>query len=75
MLREYSINMTEIEELQMINDSLRLEQIFDRAKSTIVQGGVVNLVRKHNNGLESKFDELSTEVDLQKFKDSVFKYL
>ena len=72
---EYVINVAEIEELQMISDKDELERIFNRAKSTIVQGGTVALTRKSRDGKVERFDELSTEPDLNTYKTTVFKYL
>lgn len=74
-MQEYSINVGEIEELQMIKDTDRLDQIFARAKSTVVQGGSVFLVRHNPDGTTYNFDEISTEPDLENYKNSVFKYL
>jgi hypothetical protein len=72
---EYVINVAQVEELQMINDKDELEKIFTRAKSTIVQGGTVVLVRKSRGGKVERFDEISTEPDLKIYRTSVFKYL
>jgi hypothetical protein len=74
-MSDYTINVTQIEELQTIANTSALENIFDKAKSAVVQGGVVNLVRKKENGSGDKFDEISTEADLDAYKKSVFKYL
>lgn len=72
---EYTINVSEIEELQMIKDVTQLEQQFTRAHSTIVQGGTVILCRQNADGSTYNFDELTTEADLETYKESVFKYL
>jgi len=72
---DYKINVAEIEELQTIRNTVQLETIFDRARSTVVQGGLVYLVRRSADGSTSKFDEISTEEDLARYKQSVFKYL
>jgi hypothetical protein len=74
-MSEYLINVSEVEELQMINNTIELEQMFTRAKSTVVQGGTVVLARKYADGRFEHFDELSTEVDLDAYRQSVFKYL
>ncbi len=73
---EFEINVTKVEELQMTDDIAELEQIFSKAKSKIVQGETVVLVRKNNSdGSTYKFDELTTESDLKNYRLSVFKYL
>lgn len=74
-MREYVIDVSRIEELQMLNDSNELENIFFRAKSAIVNGEKVFLIRKDKNGNNQKFDELSTEEELEKYRAQVFKYL
>lgn len=74
-MNEYAINVNQIEDLQMTNNLVALEQIFKRAKSMVIQGGLVILTRKYADGRIEKFDELSTEADLEVYKQSVFKYL
>ncbi len=74
-MNEFEINVTEVEELQMTNSIADLEQIFSKAKSIIVQGETVALVRKNTDGSTYKFDELTTEADLDNYKQTVFKYL
>jgi hypothetical protein len=74
-MNEFEINVTEVEELQMTNSIADLEQIFSKSKSIIVQGETVALVRKNTDGSTYKFDELTTEADLDKYRQTVFKYL
>lgn len=74
-MNEFEINVTEVEELQMTNSIADLEQIFSKAKSIIVQGETVALVRKNTDGSTYKFDELTTEADLDNYRQTVFKYL
>jgi hypothetical protein len=74
-MKEYVINVTHIEELQTISNIKELDKIFARAKSTIVNGEPVLLVRKQANGLTEKFDELTTLDALKEYKDGVYKYL
>ncbi|MCY7422107.1 MAG: hypothetical protein LH478_10255 [Chitinophagaceae bacterium] len=73
--REYLIDVSKIEELQMISDTKELQKIFSLSKSTIVQGGVVVLARISKSGTVERFDEISTEPDLEQYKKNVFKYL
>lgn len=74
-MKEYVINVTHIEELQTISNIKELDKIFARAKSTIVNGEPVLLVRKQTSGLTEKFDELTTLDALKEYKDGVYKYL
>jgi hypothetical protein len=74
-MREYVIDVSGIEELQTLNDKNELENIFSRAKSTIVNGEKVLLVRKDKRGKNEKFDEINTEDELEQYRQRVFKYL
>ena len=74
-MTDYIINVTQIEEYQNIENLAELEKIFDRAKSTIVNGAVVLLVRKDAAGKSAKFDELDTLEELDTYRKQVFKYL
>ena len=69
----YQIDVAKIEELQTLNDRHELEQIFSKAKSTIVNGEKVMLIRKGNH--PQKFDEFSTMDELELYRKRVFKYL
>jgi hypothetical protein len=74
-MRAYVIDVSKIEELQTLNDKDELENIFIRANSTIVNGEKVILVRKSKNGKSEKFDEMSTQEDLEQYRKRVFRYL
>lgn len=74
-MTEYVIDVSKIEELQTLRDKDELEKIFFKAKSTIVNGEVVVLVRKDKSGSSQKFDEFSTLEELNRYKKTVFKYL
>lgn len=74
-MKDYTINVTQIEELQTISNKDELENIFARAKSAIVNGAKVILVRKEASGKASKFDEMDTLETLQIYRQRVFKYL
>jgi len=74
-MKEYVIDVAKIEELQTLNDKDELANIFYRANSTIVNGEKVILVRKNKNGRSEKFDEMSTQEDLEQFRKRVLKYL
>jgi len=72
---EYTINVSEIEDLQTIGNVAQLDQMFARAQSTVVQGGTVVLFRRTPDGATYKFDEITTENDLENYKETVYKYL
>ena len=74
-MRDYEINVTQIEELQTIKDTGTLDQIFERAYKTVVGGASVVLLRKNGSGKAEKFDELTTESDLAAYRERVYKYL
>gem|GEM_PF-929554 len=74
-MQDYKINVTQIEELQTISNTDELENIFTRAKSAIINGAKVILVRKEASGKENKFDEIDTLDALESYKAGVFKYL
>lgn len=72
---EFTINVQEVEALQTIGDTDALEIIFDKARRTVIGGGLVLLVRPLADGTVSKFDEISNEDDLAAYRQQVFKYL
>ena len=72
---EYTINVSEIEDLQTIGNVAELDQVFARAQSTVVQGGTVVLMRGTPGASSYKFDEITTEKDLENYKETVYKYL
>jgi hypothetical protein len=74
-MNEYVVDVSKIEELQVLADTAELEKIFNKARSTIVNGEKLILVRKTGKGPAEKFDEISTLADLQQYKKTVFKYL
>ena len=74
-MNDYTINVAQIEELQTINNVDELENIFTRAKSAIVNGAKVILVRKYATGKSFRFDEIDTLDTLATYRKGVFKYL
>ena len=74
-MAEYTINVSEVEDLQTISNVAELNKMFARAQSTVVQGGTVVLVRRTPDGPVYKFDEITTEADVENYKQMVFKYL
>jgi hypothetical protein len=69
-MEDYIINVGKIEEWQMINDIPSLDQVFQRAKRTLVGGGVVVLVRGTD-----RFDEFTNLDDFEQYRKNVYKYL
>lgn len=74
-MNDYTIDVTHIEDLQTIRHTDELEIIFTRAKSAIVNGAKVVLVRKDRTGEVNKFDEIDTLEELENYREKVFKYL
>ena len=74
-MTDYTINVTQVEDLQTISNVEALETMFAKAKSAVVNGAKVILVRKDALGKAAKFDEMDTLEDLEKYKGQVFKYL
>lgn len=74
-MKDYTINVAQIEELQTVNNTDQLEKIFARAKSAVVNGAKVILTRKEASGKVNKFDEMDTLEELEKYRNNVFKYL
>jgi len=75
IMQEYIINVGEIEELQTIKNIDSLDIIFARAKSTVVNGESVILVRKYMDGRTERFDEITTLEELDTYRKGVYKYL
>lgn len=74
-MADYTINVSEVEDLQTTSNIAELNQMFARARKTVVQGGTVTLVRHTPDGSAYRFDEITTEVDIENYKQTVFKYL
>lgn len=74
-MEDYTINVTEIEELQTLKDNDALDNIFTRAKSAIVNGAQVQLIRKGFGSSQEPFDSITTLEDLEKYRKGVLKYL
>lgn len=74
-MQEYVIHVNRIEELQTIKNIQELDAIFRRAKSTIINGEKVVLVRNYPDGRSERFEEITTEDELATYKKGVYKYL
>ncbi len=74
-MEDYRIDAGNMEELQMTNNVQALESIFGKARSAIVNGAIVILVRKQFDGKVEKFDEISTLSDFDVYQKQVLKYM
>ena len=74
-MQEYIINVAEVEEWQTIKNIDALDTLFARAKSTIVNGESVILVRRFSDGRTERFDTLTTLEELASYQGTVYKYL
>jgi len=74
-MEDYIINVGKVEEWQTIKDVTALDEVFQRAKRTLVGGGTVALVREQRNGDSYRFEEFSNLEDFEKYKKNVYKYL
>ena len=74
-MEDYIINVGKVEEWQTIKDIASLDEVFLRAKRTLVGGGTVALVREQRNGESYRFEEFTNLDDLEQYKKNVYKYL
>jgi hypothetical protein len=74
-MEDYIINVGKVEEWQTIKDTKSLNELFQRAKRTLVGGGTVALVREQRNGEAYRFEEFTDLDDFEKYRNDVYKYL
>lgn len=74
-MEDYIINVSKVEEWQNIKDIASLDEVFQRAKRTLVGGGTVALVREQRNGESYRFEEFTNLEDFEQYKKNVYKYL
>ena len=74
-MTDFEINLTRIEELQMIGNVHELDNIFQKAYIAITGGRKVILYRRMATSQNQKIEELDTEDALKDYKDRVYKYL
>ena len=74
-MQDLKINVAEIEDWQMIKNIAELDMIFSKAHSTVVNGATVVLYRRSASEVEEKFDEITTEADLDTYRKTVYRYL
>lgn len=74
-MEDYIINVGKVEEWQTIRDIASLDEVFQRAKRTLVGGGTVALVRVQRDGETYRFEEFTNLEDFEQYKKNVYKYL
>lgn len=74
-MAEYIIIAGTIEDLQITRDLIELNTIFLRAQSTVIQGGTVIIVRQNADGSTYNINEITTEAEMETYKETVLKYL
>jgi hypothetical protein len=74
-MEDFIINIGKVEEMQMIKDVQALDEIFQRAKQTLVGGGMVALMRDQRSGESWRVGELTNLEDFDEYKKTVYKYL
>lgn len=74
-MEDFVIVVNLIEELQLIQDRQKLEQIFEKAKRVIIGGQNVILMREDRNGRQEKFETFSNEYDFEEYRKQVFRFL
>ncbi|HWB94104.1 MAG TPA: hypothetical protein VG605_19760, partial [Puia sp.] len=74
-MEDYIINVGKVEEWQTIKDITALDEVFQRAKRTLIGGGTVALVREQRNGDSYRFEEFTNLEDFEHYKKNVYKYL
>lgn len=74
-MEDYVIDVTKMEELQMIKDLAGLEDILQKARVNIVRGGKVVLVRTDVAGHQTAFDSFTNLDDFAAYRKNLLKYL
>ena len=74
-MEDYIINVGKVEEWQNIKDIGSLDEVFQRAKRTLVGGGTVALVREQRKGEAYRFEEFTNLEDFEQYRKNVYKYL
>lgn len=69
---DYTFLVEEIEELQTLRDRDALEARFEKARIAVLGGGEALLRRNRRSEV---FDRLTTEEDLARYRQAVFRYL
>lgn len=74
-MKDFVIDVSKVEEWQMLNDRSELEKMIEKSKSALVNGAKVIFVRGNHGSPPQKFEEIDNLADLEKYKERVFKYL
>lgn len=72
-MEDYVIDVSEIEELQIISNVAALDIIFYKARKIVISGGIVVLERKNRDGSSDRFDSFTTEEEIDDYKNRVYK--
>jgi len=74
-MEDFIINVGKVEEWQTVKDMQALDEVFQRAKRTLVGGGTVALVREQRNGDAYRFEEFTNLEDFEAYRRNIYKYL
>ena len=74
-MTDFEIDLTRIEELQMIGNVHELDNIFQKAYIAITGGRKVILYRRQAITNKEKIEEIETEEALMEYKNRIYKYL
>lgn len=74
-MTDFEIDLTQIEELQMLGNVHELDNIFLKAYIAITGGRKVILYRRQAITNKEKIEEIETEEGLKDYKNRVYKYL
>ena len=74
-MEDFIISVGKVEEWQMTNDMAALDGLFQRARKTLVGGGIVALVREQRSGEAYRFEEFTDLEEFDRYKRNVYKYL
>ena len=74
-MTDFEIDLTRIEELQMIGNVHELDNIFQKAYIAITGGRKVILYRRQAITNNEKIEEIETEEALMEYKNRIYKYL
>lgn len=74
-MNELIVNVSLIEEWQMLNNTMELDNFFAKAQSAVVQGETVLVQRENPDGTYYAVQEISTIEELNLYRENVYKYL
>ena len=74
-MEDFIIPVAQVEEWQMTNDIMELDRLFQRARTVLVGGGTVALVRQQRSGESYRVGEYTDLEEFEQYKKNVYKYL